>query len=311
MKTPLWEASPGALAALLLTRQFAQCNLHTFKLAGGAGTVRIASADCDLTYPGGPVWDSKGAAIDPGSSTSTAHWKRGLDVDTWQTVVLPRFSDPITGALFPDLLGSMPWNVAARQGALDGAHYQVDRAYFPAWPQPYKPVFVPTGIITIFAGITAEIDVADNLISITANDYRTLLTAQSPHNVFQAGCRHTLFDAGCTLSADAFKVSGALVAGSTRAVLKTTPVVPAGSGTFSLGRIIMTSGLNNTFVRTVSVWDGGTTFSLLNPLPFDVAEGDTFDALPGCDKQQATCSKFANLANFGGQPYIPAPETAI
>jgi hypothetical protein len=31
---------------------------------------------------------------------------------------------------------------------------------------------------------------------------------------------------------------------------------------------------------------------------------------PGCDKQQATCrGKFANLARFRGQPYVPAPET--
>lgn len=311
MKTPVWEESPGALAALLLTNRFAQCDLHTFELAGGAGTIRIAAADVDLTYPDGPLWSSRGVAVDPDSSRSTGHWKRGLDVDTWQTVVLPRFADPITGALFPDLIGSMPWNVAARQGALDGAHYQVDRAYFPSWPVPYRPVFAPTGIITIFAGLTAEVDVADNLVSIMANDYRVLLNAQSPHNVFQAGCRHTLFDAGCQLAQDDFKSTGALVDGSTRGVLKTDPIVPLGSGTFALGKIVMTSGLNESFSRTVSIWDGGTTMSLLNPLPFDVAVGDTFDAFPGCDKQQATCTKFANLVNFGGQPYIPAPETAI
>lgn len=40
--------------------------------------------------------------------------------------------------------------------------------------------------------------------------------------------------------------------------------------------------------------------------------GDAFTAYPGCDKQITTCdSKFNNKSNFGGFPYIPAPETAI
>jgi hypothetical protein len=311
MKTPVWEESPGALAALLLTKQFAQCDLHTWKLAGGAGTIRIAAADVALTYPGGPLWPSDGPQVDLNSSRSTGHWKRGLDVDTWQTVVMARPVDPITGAAFPDKIGSVPWNVAARQGALDGADYQVDRAYFAAWPVPFQPVFIPVGIITIFAGLTAEVDVADTLVSIMSNDYRILLGKQLPRNVYQAGCRYTLFDAGCTLDANAFKVSGTLEAGSTRSSLKVSAVVPPGSDTFSLGRVVMTSGLNATFARTIASWDNGQTFGLLNPLPFDVAEGDTFDAFPGCDKTQATCTKFANLANFGGQSFIPAPETAI
>jgi hypothetical protein len=40
--------------------------------------------------------------------------------------------------------------------------------------------------------------------------------------------------------------------------------------------------------------------------------GDTFTAYPGCDKTQNTCtSKFNNLVNFGGFPYVPVPEAAI
>lgn len=137
MKTPLWETSAGALAALLGTGQFVMCDLHTFALTGGAGTIRIAAADLDVTYPGGPVWSSTGARIDPADRRQAAHWKRGLDVDTWQTFVLPRLVDPITGAPFPDQINGSPWAAAARQGALDGADYQIDRAYFPAWPQPW------------------------------------------------------------------------------------------------------------------------------------------------------------------------------
>ncbi len=311
MKTPMWEESPGALVALLNSGVFVKCDLHTFTLTGGAGTILIAAADLDVTYPGGPRWLATGPRIDPKGSQQTGHWKRGLDVDQWQTVVMPRIIDPITGALFPDQINGSPWTAAARQGALDGADYQVDRAYFAAWPQPYLPVFTPVGIITIFAGLTAAVDVNDTMVSIMSDDYRALLGASQPSNIYQGGCGHTLFDAGCTLDEVLFRTPATLIAGSTRSVLQSAAIAAPGSGTFALGRVVMTSGLNESFSRTIVSWDGSGGFSLLNPLPFDVAVGDTFDAYTGCDKTQAACILFGNKPNYGGESYIPAPEAAI
>ena len=41
----------------------------------------------------------------------------------------------------------------------------------------------------------------------------------------------------------------------------------------------------------------------------DIAEGDTFRIVAGCDKQFATCrSKFANTANFRGFPHVPGND---
>lgn len=312
MKQPLWEVSPGALEALLETNVFAYCDLHTFVLSGGAGTIRIAAADTDITYPAGPTWSSRGPRIDPDEGRQTGHWKRGLDVDTWQTIIMPRVFDEITGATFPDQINGSPWGAAARQGALDGADYQVDRAYFAAWPVPYVPVFTPVGIITLFAGLASEVDVNDSVVAITSNDYRCLLGSKEPHKVFQSGCGHTLFDAGCSLDPDDFKVPLSALVGSTRTKLKSSPTPPPGSGTYALGRVVMTSGLNSSFSRTVTAYNPANgDLSLLNPLPFDVAPGDTFDAYSGCDKKFATCQLFANTANFGGQPFIPQAETAI
>jgi hypothetical protein len=57
--------------------------------------------------------------------------------------------------------------------------------------------------------------------------------------------------------------------------------------------------------------NGDGMFALTQPLPYAPAAGDTFVVYPGCDKSQRTCQiKFGNLANFGGFPYVPAPETA-
>ncbi len=57
--------------------------------------------------------------------------------------------------------------------------------------------------------------------------------------------------------------------------------------------------------------NGNGLFILTQPLPYAPAASDTFTVYPGCDKSQRTCKlKFNNLANFGGFPYTPTPETA-
>jgi uncharacterized phage protein (TIGR02218 family) len=309
MKTPIYETSPGALAALLNGGQFIQCQLHTVVLSGGLGTLRFTDADVDIKV-NGVTWSSKGIRVDTDSSRATGHWKRGLDLDNWLVVLAPRLTDQFTGEIAPDKIGTVPWAQAARGGALYGADWQVDRAYLAAWPQPYQAVASPVGVLTIFAGQPAEVDVGDLIVAVTLEDYRALLTTSIPINVYQAGCRHTLFDLGCGLLASTFAVAGVCLGGSTRAVIKSSVAAPAGSGTYTLGRIVMLSGLNSGFSRFVTSWTPGS-FSLLHPLPFDIVAGDTFSAYPGCNKDIPSCTAFANLVNYGGDPFIPAPETAL
>lgn len=49
-----------------------------------------------------------------------------------------------------------------------------------------------------------------------------------------------------------------------------------------------------------------TQFTLVLPMPNNVAVGDTFNAIAGCDKTIGTCvAKFNNAVNFRGEPYVP------
>lgn len=310
MKTPVWEQSAGALVALINTGQFVYAHIYTVTLAGGAGVLRFTDADLNITDTTN-TWDSRGIRVDLETSRTLAHWKRGLDVDTWLLALLPRVVDEITGAAFPDKINGVPYVQAVAGGAFDGADIVVDRAYFSAWPQPYQLTNTPVGILRIFVGLPAEIDLTDTQIIVTINDYRDLLNTKMPRNVFQAGCGHTLYDSGCTLVAATFAKNGTAIGGTTRKSIKSVPIVPGGSGTFVLGKLTMTSGLNATFSRTVKQWSSAGGFDLLNPFPFDVVAGDTFQAFPGCDKTQATCNAFANILNYGGEPFIPAAETAM
>jgi hypothetical protein len=52
--------------------------------------------------------------------------------------------------------------------------------------------------------------------------------------------------------------------------------------------------------------------TVIPPLVAAPSPGDTFTAWPGCDRMLATCEiKFNNRLRYRGQPWIPAPETAI
>ncbi len=82
-------------------------------------------------------------------------------------------------------------------------------------------------------------------------------------------------------------------------------------GYFDNGQIAFLSGANAGLVKAVKNYFS-KQFTFNSPLPFQPSAGDTFIAYSGCDKTQQTCtSKFNNLVNFEGMPYVPVPETAI
>lgn len=313
MKTPWFDPTPGGTARLLLTRKFVDVDLYTFKLAGaplGVSALYYSAGDVPVAIPGS-IWP-KTVTFDQDKAKAVGHWKVGLDVDQWQVVIAPRNIDQITGAAFPDAIGSQPFLSAVQGGVLDGAEVQVDRAFAPAWPVIGRPM-VPTGIVTIFYGRVAEVDVGRTQCSLTVNSHLNLLSNQAPRNLFQASCVHTLFDPGCTLSAAAFAVRGNVAArGPTANSFVSAIAAPAGSGTYALGRVTMTGGASQGFSRTVRSWSAATgIFTLVAPFPFGIAPSDSFTAYPGCDKTFGTCGRFGNQANYGGALGVPTPETAV
>jgi uncharacterized phage protein (TIGR02218 family) len=316
MKTPYYETSTGALAGLLVTRSFVDVDCYTFSLAGaplGVSQLRYSAGPIDVVIPG-TIWSAKGPLFDQDKAKAVGHWKAGLDEDMWQVTVAPRNLDILTGALWPDAIGTQTWLAAVQGGALDGAEVQVDRAFAPSWPAIPTAPLAPTGIVTIFAGRVGEVDLGRSQAVLTLRSHLKILANPLPRNLFQASCIHTLFDAGCTLAASDFVVSGTVAGlGAAANVFTSTIAAPAGSGTYALGRVVMTSGASQGFSRLVRSWTAGSpgSFTLVAPFPFGIAPGDTFTAYPGCDKQYGTCARFDNTANYGGELSIPAPETAV
>lgn len=90
-------------------------------------------------------------------------------------------------------------------------------------------------------------------------------------------------------------------------------VTPLGSDTgyFDFGVMTMTSGLNNGLSREVAVYTVGQIMLAL-PFPYDVAIGDTYSLIAGCDKSLNTCkTRFSNVINMQAEPYTPGLDKVI
>lgn len=299
----------------------------TLRLLGGGlllyttAPFPIFPADATIWNPpaidnSGGMWSSsiswRPAVLDMGAAP-LGHWKRGLDSDSFSFTIAPRSFDLFSGAAYPDKIGSVPWLQAARAGALDYADVIWSRAYFASVPAHPIPVagLSPVGTVIMQRGIAGQVDVSSSLAVITVNDYKSILNQAIPRNAYQASCRHRLFDTRCGLSAGGYTASAVAGAGSTQGNIVAALAAPAGSGTYALGTLAFTAGLNVGVSRMVAAWDGATNFALLSPFPFAVALGDAFTVTAGCDKSTATCTAFGNLVNYGGEPYIPPPEVVI
>lgn len=335
MKMAKYENSTGALAAFLAGRPSSVilCDLYTFALAGslnGGAPLLYATADVDIEVPyaagkalinsgpplataplaaGKTTWSSQLVYFDQLYNKAYGHWKIGLDVDTWQVICTPSPQAKI---------GNQPFLAALRAGALDGAVVAVDRAFIDNRDgTAYAPTLTPLGVVNIFTGRVAEVDLGRSNAVISINSHLELLDQNMPRNLCQAGCRWALFSAGCGLNAAAYAPGGAVTslpaANSNLLSVNLDIPKPPGSGTYALGHMVMVAGANAGYSRSIRSWIPGSpaTFTLMAPFPFAMTVGDRFLSYPGCDKQESTCIAFGNLANFGGMPFIPSPEMAV
>ena len=250
--------------------------------------VRYTPLDRDVTVSA-VTWAANGPNLERPASRLAA----GLDVDTFTVTVRPRVTDLIAG---------VTWPVAARLGVLRFGRLLIERAYMPEWGD------VSLGKLYVMGGWLGKVSGPPTAIDIEVNSDLDRLNVKQPIDVFQPQCRHTLFDAECGLSKAAFKISGTVASGSTVSQVNSGLGQPA--DWFALGQIVFTSGALAGVSRVVKSFTGGA-FQVVPPLPSAPIVGAGFDAFPGCDKLQATCTgQFNNLVNFGAEPYTPAPETA-
>jgi uncharacterized phage protein (TIGR02218 family) len=128
--------------------------------------------------------------------------------------------------------------------------------------------------------------------------------------LFTPECRAQLFDSRCKVNITSYTFTGVAGSGSTRYVFQNTTLSQS-AGYFDGGVITMTSGANNGVKREILTWSS-SILTLFLPMPHDIASGDTFSIVPGCDKRSTTCfNKFNNIANFRGEPFVPGADALL
>jgi uncharacterized phage protein (TIGR02218 family) len=265
-------------------------DVFTFTLRSG---LVLCYTDVDVTFSyAGNTYLANSILIDGLKYKASV----GLEVDQQQITVAALAADTITGGA--------PFLQALRDGAFDGCEIERDRVFFSD-----RIGGTAIGSVTLFKGRLGTVDqIGRTSAKLTVNSDLVLLDIDMPRNIYQPTCLHTLYDSGCTLIKNAFGTNGAVGAGSTAAVINWSGADPK----YQQGSITFTSGVNAGVTGNVNSAVASTSLTLGYPLQSVPAAGDGFTVYQGCDHTPGTCqSKFNNLANFRGFPYVPPPQMAV
>jgi uncharacterized phage protein (TIGR02218 family) len=264
---------------------FADC--FTFTLSTGTA-LTYTNVDQPVVY-NGATFSASGPLVQGLKYRATV----GLEVDKQQISIAARPTDFVAGAMFLNAL---------RDGAFDGATVQRDRVFMTALGGTV------VGGVTLFHGRVSTIDnVGRTQATITVASDLVVLDYDMPRNLYSPTCLHTLYDSGCGIPSGTYAVSGTVGAGSSATLI---PFVGA-LASHAQGSLVFTSGVNANVRATVKSVAAGVSLSLIYPLPSPPTTGDGFTVYAGCDHTRATCqSRFNNLANFRGFPFVPPPQIA-
>lgn len=291
MRTPSWESSPGALAALLngsSSTQVAMADLYTFTLLDNT-VLRYTGAQAQLTINGltflaGPKLARNNLTI-----------KVGIEVATLNITLNAEPSVTV---------GGVPMIQWISKGALTNARVKLERLFA-------GTDNVPVGTIIIFSGRVGDVKGGRHTKTIEVLADTELLNVMVPAEVYQPTCKNNHYGLFCKVSRAAFQVAGIATSTSDATQITCNTNLTQADSYFDQGVVTFTSGANEDFSRTVkSFAHAAGALAVILPWPFPVAIGDTFEVAPGCDKTPATCAaKYSNLINFRAESYMPAPIT--
>ena len=308
----------AAAQAIIATRSYLLYHLYNITLVTGQsyyftdGEVPLNGVTIYMPGPTtiGPFNYQTGMTI----VKDTISQKSGTESGSCKISFIPQGDSP-----FSSLIAGYPIMQAARYGFLDGATVLVSK--LPLIPPQYTggQLVLTGGAIGFFLGTIQGIEIDRFYLDATVEDALSLLgTQQMPKNLFAVGCFHQVYDPGCGLLASTFAINGTIASAGDGAHFTTS--LTQVNGYFNLGRFLMTSGAASGQETNISSYSNASgAVALATPFSVVPAPGDTFTAIPGCNRQQSQCSNtstavgppFNNLKRFGGVPYMPVPETIL
>lgn len=132
--------------------------------------------------------------------------------------------------------------------------------------------------------------------------------------VYQRSCDADLGDGRCkvNLASGTWRGTGTVTGVSANYAFAAAGLGAYADAWFTGGLVTWTSGLNagaKMEVKTHANTGAAVAIELWETMAFDIAPGDGFTVTAGCDKSLATCrSRFGNVANYRGYPFIPGND---
>ena len=145
-------------------------------------------------------------------------------------------------------------------------------------------------------------------LELTHESVFTSLARSGLRRRYQLGCPHVLYQGECGVLPASY-----LETYSVDTITGTTLTAPASgehpTGYFSGGMIVYQDSATGATTRKFIKSSNSDGTIVLATFPFGLSAGQFADFYPGCDHTLATCeSKFGNVVNYGGMPYIPKGE---
>ena len=281
---------PAALQAHLDSGVTTTCRLLCITLTSGQ-QFGMTTLDQDVVYQGVTY-----SAVN-GMDTSVIATDSGLSVDNGEGYAL-------LSADVPGITVSM---------ALTG---QFDDAQWELLLINYRDHSM--GHIVLDAGDVGEVRVANDAVFMPELLSYVMRLRQAIGTVWSIRCRGIFgtprnSPTGCGVNAELLWMSGTVTAMSDepRRVFASSDMTGIDPAPVP-GRVRWTSGPNaSERLYQVEAYGPGTgTIALLEPVPFDIEVGHTFDLRPDCAKNPTACAAYGNYVNYNGEPLIPVGDGA-
>lgn len=219
----------------------------------------------------------------PGIAPSAIHLSAGLETDSMD----------VTGALSADAITEA--DLAA--GRYDGAQVEL---FMTDWEMP------ETGKLPLMRGQLGTVSHEDTAFSAELRGPMHVLE-RPVVELLSPECRAELGDPRCRVDMAARKAMAEVSESAGPQSLRVSIVEPAPNA-FGYGIVRFLSGANSGLERAI-LSSASDMIQLSEPPAFACAPGDAIELWQGCDKRFSTCrNRFANAANFQGEPHVPGND---
>jgi len=220
-----------------------------------------------------------------------------IGADTWQAAPIQR------GELVTDMVQGMISCMVQAPVSVQFIQYIIAMPYLSTTVtiRKYFSDDTVNGML-LFTGKINSISIGKNIASVECASSMNELNRKIPKVFIQSFCNNALYGTVCGLNAATYQrtINNIVVDPNDNTIITAGGLAFYPIDTFTLGIAIF-----NNEERYISKYEY-TTGTIQLHFPFlNLVTGDTIYVLPGCSKNPETCkSKFQNLNNFVGMPYI-------